>query len=141
MGARGRTGGLEKSNKKGKAPKVAIKPLEAVSIAQVEKLISTCSTKDFYDLRDNALFLFLLDTGARASEVCAVDLEDIDLRIGSVMIRCGKCRKHRIVFIGKKSKRALQAYLKPRAKDIKLEEDAALWVTLNHNRLTYWGLN
>lgn len=54
--------------RKVKAPKVAIKPLESVSIAQVEELISTCATNDFYDLRDKALFLFLLDTGARASE-------------------------------------------------------------------------
>lgn len=69
VGKGSRIRGLEESDKKGKkAPKVAIKPLESVSITQVEELISTCATNDFYDLRDKALFLFLLDTGARASE-------------------------------------------------------------------------
>jgi len=35
--------------RKVKPPKIAVKPLEPVTIDQVEKLISTCITKDFYD--------------------------------------------------------------------------------------------
>ncbi len=124
-----------------KAPKVAINPLEPVSIAQVEALIATCNTNDFYDLRDKALLLFLLDSGARAAETCAVNLEDIDLQNGSVLIRCGKGRKPRIVYLGKKSRRALRAYLKSCARQMELKENSALWVTNSNNRLTYWGIN
>jgi site-specific recombinase XerD len=107
----------------------------------VEKLLSTCISKNFYDLRDKALFLFLLDTGARASEVCAVDLEDIDLRIGIHLIKRGKGRKPRTIFLGKKSRRALRAYLKFYPSKSKINQDSALWVTQKESRLTYWGLN
>ena len=124
-----------------KAPKLSVKPLEPVSIPQVDKLLSTCISKSFYDLRDKALFLFLLDTGARASETCSINLEDVDLRSGSVFIKSSKGRKPRTVFIGKKSRRAIRAYLKSRAKQNAEDRCPALWVTKNPNRLTYWGLN
>lgn len=124
-----------------KAPRLAVKPLEPVSITQVKALIQTCNTQDFYDLRDKAIFLFLLDTGARAAETCEVNLEDIDLQNGSVLIRSGKGRKPRTVFLGKKSKRALRVYIKSRVKPNKLNPDSALWVTQKESRLTYWGLN
>jgi integrase len=91
---------------------IAVKPIQPVSIANVESMIATCKTKDFYDLRDKAFFLFLLDTGARAAETCAVNLEDIDLRNGSVLFKIGKGKKRRTVFLGKKSRRALRTYLK-----------------------------
>jgi site-specific recombinase XerD len=124
-----------------KAPKVAIKPLEPVSIAQVEALIATCIANDFYDLRDKALLLFLLDTGARAAETCALDLGDIDLQNGSVLIRSGKGRKPRTVFLGKKSRRALRTYLKSRVNQSEMKQNSAFWVTNTQSRLTYWGLN
>ena len=85
--------------------------------------------------------MFLLEAGARAAEVCAVDLDDIDLRVGSVLVRNGKGRKPRTVFLGKKSKRALRAYLKSRTKDNNAEEEVALWVINTQSRPTYWGLN
>jgi integrase/recombinase XerD len=127
--------------KKVKAPKVAVKPLEPVSITQVEALVETCERKDFYDLRDKALLLFLLDTGARAAETCAVNLEDIDLQNGSILIRSGKGGKPRTVFLGKKSRRALRSYLKTRAKQNEMSYSSALWVTQKQSQLTYWGLN
>jgi len=68
--------------------------------------------------RDEALVLFLLDTGCRASEVCSLRMRDVDL--GSR--RCnvlGKGNKSRSVFLGKKVLRALWTYLKeePREDD------------------------
>jgi len=124
-----------------KAPKVAVKPLEPVSIPQVEALMATCNANDFFDLRDKALLLFLLDTGARAAETCAVNLGDIDLQNGSVLIRSGKGRKPRIVYLGKKSRRILRAYLKSSTNQFEMNPNSPLWVTNKHNRLTYWGLN
>ena len=53
------------------------------------------------------LLLFLLDTGARAAEVCALNLEDIDQIAGAVIIRQGKGRKPRTVFLGQKARRVL----------------------------------
>ena len=125
--------------RKVKAPKIAIEPLEPVSIAQIEKLLEVCSSNEFHNLRDKALLFFLLDTGARASETCAINLADIDLRSGSILIRSGKGRKPRIVFLGKKSRKALRSYL--RMWSLKDTGEKPLWITHKGTRLTYWGLN
>jgi site-specific recombinase XerD len=59
-------------------------------------------------LRDEAILLFLLDTGVRASELCAIKNRDLDL--GSH--RCnvlGKGNKHRVVHFGRDTKKATSA--------------------------------
>jgi len=124
-----------------KAPKLSIEPIKPVSIDTVKHLISTCSGSDILSLRDKALFLFLLDTGARASEVCAINIEDVDLLSGAVIIKNGKGRKPRVVFFAQKMREALQAYIKIRTKVFGLKMDAPLWITKDGERLTYWGLN
>jgi len=73
-----------------KAPKVVLDPLEPTSIQDVQALINTCQRGDFVRERDRALFLFLLDTGARAREACNMNIKDVDLNTGAVMIRYGK---------------------------------------------------
>jgi integrase/recombinase XerD len=104
-------------------PKVTVEPIPGVSIEDIRALLSTC--KDgFTGVRDRALLLALLDTGARAGEFLAVDLSDVDTIGGSVILRKTKAKKTRTVYIGRKARRALRAYLKQRE-----DESAALWVT------------
>lgn len=122
--------------RKVKAPKVPNKRIEPVELDAVRRLLKTCQGSSFTDTRDKALLLFLLDTGARAAEVCALDLADVDQITGAVLIREGKGRKPRTVFLGQKARKALRAYLKQRR-----DSCAALWVTDDFTRLTYWGLN
>jgi len=124
-----------------KAPKMSVEPLEPVSIDIVERLINTCEGSGFLGVRDKALLLVLLDTGARAAEVCAINMEDVDFIAGSVLIRNGKGRKPRTVFLGKKTRRCLRAYIKERRNLKELIDDDALWVKLDGERLQYWGLN
>ncbi len=119
-----------------KAPRVPTEPLQPVELETVKALITCCAGSGLTALRDRALFLFLLDTGARAAEVCALNLGNIDLMAGSVLIRQGKGRKPRTVFIGQKTRRALRAYLKART-----DNNPALWAADDSGRLTYWGLN
>lgn len=61
--------------------------------------------------RDKTLILFLLDTGVRASELCALKVADFDVTTGAVMVRMGKGGKGRTVFCGAKSRRAVLRYL------------------------------
>lgn len=68
----------------------------------------------------------------------AINLDDINQARGDILIRQGKGRKPRTVFIGKHSRRALRRYLKHR----KYNSDA-LWVThprFGSERLGYDGL-
>jgi len=68
----------------------------------------------------------------------ALDVSDINLVSGEVLIRQGKSKKPRYVYIGKHTRIALRKYLRSRLDDI-----PALWVTypcLDSTRLTYSGL-
>jgi integrase/recombinase XerD len=118
-----------------KPPKVVIEPLEPISIENVKALISSLPRGKFTGNRDHAIFLFLLDTGARAQELCNTNIEDIDLNTGAVMIRYGKGGKTRMVFLGRKTRRALRSYLRFRQ-----DQSPALFVSTNGDRLTYNGL-
>jgi site-specific recombinase XerD len=118
-----------------KAPKVVLDPLEPISIQDVRALINTCQRGDFIGERDRALFLFLLDTGVRAREACNMNIKDVDLNTGAVMMRYGKGGKTRMVFIGRTTRRAMRAYLR-----LRHASSPALLVSKDEEHLTYDGL-
>ena len=120
--------------KKVKAPKQSQEILAPVSFESINALLETCIEGTFQGDRDKAILLTLLDTGARASEFLGIDLEDIN-PTGTINLRHGKGDKSRIVYVGKKSKKAIRRYLKHREDD-----SPALWITPANNRLTYDGL-
>lgn len=61
-------------------------------------------------LRDRAILELLYGSGLRVAELCALDLEDLDLRGGRVRVT-GKGRKQRQVPIGDRSAAALRVYI------------------------------
>ena len=67
-----------------------------------------------------------LDTGARASELCALNVGDVDLDTLAVTIRQGKGRKDRTVYIGARTARAVRRYLGER---VTLTEGAPLFLS------------
>jgi site-specific recombinase XerD len=109
--------------RKVKPPKVTNEPIKGVTGEEVKKMLETCGD-NLTGIRDKAILLCLLDTGARAKEFLSLNLDDVDFVSGAVDIRKGKGKKSRTVFIGKKSRRALRAYVKQRT-----DNDPALWVT------------
>lgn len=121
--------------KKVKAPRVALAPLDPAGLGDIQLLIKTCQAGTLIGARDKSIILFLLDSGVRAGELLAIDLADLDLVTGGVMIRMGKGRKSRTVYIGKTTRKALRSYLKYRT-----DENPALWITAQTERLTYDGL-
>ena len=76
--------------RKVRAPKVPAEPLEPVEISEIARLLDVCDTQEFTGLRDKAIFLALLDTGARANEFLQIDLKDVDMITGSILIRRAK---------------------------------------------------
>ena len=118
-------------------PKVPLTLLEPVEILEVKKMLATCKSKHPLDLRDKAVMLALLDTGCRASELLALNLGDVQMRTGSVLIRHGKGNKFRTVFLGGKARRALSSYLRHRQS---LDSGDPLFVTVADDRLQYEGL-
>jgi site-specific recombinase XerD len=106
-------------------PKVTHEPIKGVPLDHVTKMLATCGDK-FTGIRDKAILLCLLDTGARAREFLSLNLNDVDFVSGAVDIHKGKGKKSRTVFIGKRSRKALRAYMRLRG-----DNDPALWVTNN----------
>lgn len=74
--------------------------------------VATSTTRITAD-RDRAIILLLLDTGLRASELCGVTLDALDLKTNSVKV-LGKGRRERIVPFGRRTARALWTYITPR---------------------------
>ncbi len=109
-------------------------PGRSIPAQDITAMLAAC--KDgFTGIRDKALLMALLDTGARASEFIALGIDDADLITGAVLIRHGKGDKPRSVFIGKKTRRTIRAYLKARD-----DNSPALWVTDERSPLTVAGL-
>jgi site-specific recombinase XerD len=106
-----------------KPPKVTSEPIKGVPTVDIKAMLETCGD-NFTGVRDKAILLCLLDSGARAREFLALNLEDVDFVSGAVDIHKGKGGKSRTVFVGKKSRKALRAYVRLRG-----DADPALWVT------------
>lgn len=67
------------------------------------------------DRRDLALILLYADTGARLSEIVGAEVGDLDLR-GRVLKIMGKGRRERVVPFGARTARAMDRYLRIRAR-------------------------
>jgi site-specific recombinase XerD len=119
-----------------KAPKRPHNVLEPLFIPHFKRMLATCD-RSFIGQRDRALMLCLLDSGARASEFIALNVADVDLTTGCVVIRCGKRGKFRTVFLGVQSRRQLHHYLELRPQ---LRGTEPLWVNEMGARLTLRAL-
>lgn len=69
--------------------------------------------------RDQAILLTMLDTGLRASELCALTVGDVGLKIGKLQIKHGllggaKGGKGQVVCVGEAARRTLWRYLAAR---------------------------
>lgn len=62
-------------------------------------------------LRDEAIILVLVDTGVRASELCALTVGDYDQKRGRLHIRHGKGNKARYVALGTRTAKAIWLYM------------------------------
>lgn len=109
-------------------------PLDPADIKAVKAMLKACDN-DFTGTRDRLIILILLDTGLRAAELLALDIEHVNPIIGTLQVLHGKGDKSRLVYLGKKSRMALRSFLRRRGK-----EEGALLLGVHGERLTYTGL-
>ena len=92
------------------APRLGRRLPRVLSRQQVEALLAVPLGRAVLEIRDRALLETLYASGARASEVCGLDVTDIDLKVG--FMRCmGKGRRERIVPLGRFAVVAIGNYL------------------------------
>ena len=109
-------------------------PLEPADIKAVRVMLEVCEN-DFTGVRDRLILLILLDTGLRASELLALNFDNVNPISGMLQIMHGKGDKFRVVYLGKKSRIALRSYYR-RLKHY----EGALIIGVHGERLTYTGL-
>jgi integrase/recombinase XerD len=114
-------------------PKFPQHVIQTFSKEDIEKLIKACiysreaQTEGRHKFvmrrpsanRDQAIVLTLLDTGLRATELCSLTVEDVDLKTGKVNVRHGvgggaKGGKGRVTYLGKVARKAVWRYLATR---------------------------
>ena len=78
---------------------------------EVERVIRTCRRDTAVARRDHAIILLLARLGLRASEVIALELDDVDWRAGVLMVR-GKGRSHDCLPLPADVGQALAHYLR-----------------------------
>jgi integrase/recombinase XerD len=88
---------LEMPRKEHRLPRVILSHLE------METVLAVPDTNRRFGLRDRAILEVLYSTGIRRSEICNLNLTDVDFGRELVCIRLGKGRKDRYVPIGKRA--------------------------------------
>lgn len=92
------------------SPKLATKLPKAISLEQIEQILKATFSNTPTGYRDTAILEFMYATGARISEVVALDVDDLDLD-NKVVKLSGKGNKERLVPIGDYAQQALSKYL------------------------------
>lgn len=87
-------------------PRVGRRLPKALSVEQVQRLLGA-----EMGARERAAISLMYDAGPRLSEVCALDLGDVDLQNGTALIRRGKGDKDRLIVFGDETVAALNAWL------------------------------
>lgn len=125
-----------------KSPKVDSKIPEAITADQLKALLATCSTRDFYDVRDRAIISVMADSMVRSEELLSMTVAGVDLRKRTAAIVKGKGGKGRIVAFGAQAARDLDRYLRARASH-RLAAEPWLWLPIKRAtepRLSYGAL-
>lgn len=81
-----------------------------LSAEQVVRLLESVQGHEPRDLRDRAILEVLYGCGCRVSELCGLDVTDLD-RGEAILLLRGKGRKQRLVPVGEPALEAVQEYL------------------------------
>ncbi|QJU55939.1 site-specific tyrosine recombinase XerD [Herbiconiux sp. KACC 21604] len=92
-----------------KPPKLGLRLPKAITIDQMERLLSATAGDDLVSLRDRALLELLYASGARISELVGLNVDDV--HDGDMVRVTGKGSKQRIVPVGSYARAALDSYL------------------------------
>ena len=119
-------------------PAVPEQPVPILTEDELKALLKAAG-KDtsYYGRRDEAILRIFIDTGARLAEVAGLGIDDLNLDMGTVAL-LGKGRRVRHAPIGNKTVRAIDRYLRVRAR----HQDAihpALWLGRS-GPMTAYGL-
>ncbi len=118
-----------------KQPHTIISPLNA---SQMKAILHSFDTKTYLGLRNYTIVRLFLDTGMRLSELSRLQLTDVNLEDGFVLVH-GKGAKDRYVPIGRSTIKCLWNYIKKRAV-IDVNTNSYLFLTQRGTTLSARGV-
>lgn len=118
-----------------KPPNVPDRLKEHYGTESIERVLKACGERSWTALRDRAMVLVLYDTGVRASELCGMCMDDIDLDEQAVKV-IGKGRKERLMPLGAKAALAVDKYLRKRPQTVADH----VWVSTRGQPMTFNAL-
>lgn len=94
-------------------PAIAEKVVPVLNDDELRLLVKACEGREFEDLRDRAIVLFMVDTGARLAEVTGLTNEAIDAKAQTVVLH-GKGDRERRAYFSTTTAVALDRYRRGR---------------------------
>lgn len=119
-------------------PKLDEKVIQPLTDEELALMVKACSGRDFLCRRDEAIVRLLVETGMRASELLGINISDMDITRGQILIR-GKGRKERIISYGATTAAVLDRYMRARRAH-RLAGADRLWLGGNGQTFGYGGL-
>lgn len=95
-------------------PSIPSEPVPVITDDELAALLKVCRGKELPELRDTAIIRLLLDCGLRASELCGLRVQDVDLDAEAVIVK-GKGDRVRAAYLSARTTAALDKYLRKRA--------------------------
>jgi integrase/recombinase XerD len=115
---------------------------EPLTDDQLRAMLKACRGPDLRDKRDEALVRLMFTTGARAGEVVALQVADLNLRTDppTAIIRRGKGGKGRVIPLAVEAAAAIDKYMRVR-RSHRLKDDPALWLGDRGKHFSYDALH
>jgi integrase/recombinase XerD len=125
------------------SPSLGVSLPKALTIDEVERLLSGLTGDTPLGARDRALLEFMYATGVRVTEAVSLDLSALDLEDRTALVT-GKGNKQRLVPVGRLAVEAIQGYL-PHRMALKGDrlDSGAVFLNARGGRLTrqgVWGI-
>src|SRR5262249_14660085 len=79
--------------------KMPIRTVKSVTEEQYRRLIVFCTNSGWYGTRDTAIFAVLWSTGLRRTELANLQVDDVNTKDGTVLVRESKNGSYRVAYL------------------------------------------
>lgn len=125
-----------------KSPKLDQPVVEPLTDEQLRAMVKACKGPEMRDRRDEAILALMYTSGARAGEVVALQLDDLQLKADppTVTIRRGKGGRGRVVPLALEAAAAIDRYIRAR-RGHRLARTGDLWLGDRGKTFSYDALH
>lgn len=125
-----------------KNDKTEKKFFEVLSESEIDSILAQPDTSDYKGKRDKAMLEVLYATGVKVSELMALDLADVNLKMNYIRCKSASASSDndRIILLYPKAVKELEDYIKHARKYFVIDNsETALFVNVNGERMTRQG--